>query len=256
MLWDLGISQKFCNGLIFYNCIEAAHFVKISRGWRCGKGLWSLVVMRFWGHRANRQRGVTVSFCHLHCVKLILTETHQANFTLHRLSRLESISVDWIFPCFRDAGRSRCHAVLPHRSLLVVKEYLARTRTILLQPNLAKGVARAEFAAEHFWVLMWWNRLTVGAWPWGAYFWQLVRNSRLVNELLFGVRAKRNCSVIKALLLHSLIHRVVVGCRFGSIWRGVQPPSASFFTVFHLDLYLAQRVCCYDYLIINDKIKN
>ena len=235
MLWNLGISQKFCNGLIFYNCIEAAaHIVKISGGWRRRKALWALMVMRFWGHRANRQRDVTVSFGHLHCVNLILTQAHQADFTLHRLSRMESISIYRIFPRFRDAGRSRCHAVLPHGSLLVVKEYLARSRTILLQPDLAEGVARAQFAAEHFWVLMWWNRLAVGAWPWRAYLRQLMRNSCLVNELLFGVRAKRNNSVIEALLLDSLIHRVVIDCGFGTVWRGIQPPCASFLTVFHI----------------------
>ena len=81
---------------------------------------------------------------------------------------------------------------------------------------------------------MWRNCLAIGAWPWRAYLRQVMRNSRLVNELLLGVRAKRNRSVIEALLLDSLIHRVIVDCGFGSVWRGIQPPGASFLTVFHI----------------------
>ena len=71
------------------------------------------MVMRFGGHGANRQRGVTVHLCQIHVVNLILTEAHQADFSLQRLSRLESFSVHRVFPGFRDAGRARSHAVCP-----------------------------------------------------------------------------------------------------------------------------------------------
>ena len=116
-----------------------------------------------------------------------------------------------------------------------MKEYLARSRTILLHPDLAEGVARAEFAAEYSGVFMWRDGLAVGAWPRRTHLRQLVRNSRLVNELLFGVRAERNLAIIEALLLNAMVHSVVVGCGFGSVWRCIQPPSCvSYLLIFHM----------------------
>ena len=126
----------------------------------------------------------------------------------------------------------RCNAI-------VLEIHLPRLRMVWWHSKLTEWEARAHLAPHDPHVVSWWECRPVRAWAWATHCMRFMRYTWLIQELLFGVRTKRHCSIIKTLFFIALVWYIVISIFFRAMRCNFKPRCCvSNLAFIHAEYYL------------------